>query len=33
MINKFDYTFGVVLFILVWDLRAYCKCQYKNVQF
>lgn len=27
MINKFDYTFGVVLFILVWDLRAY----YKNV--
>lgn len=27
MINKFDYTFGIVLFILVWDLRAY----YKNV--
>ena len=27
MINKFDYIFGVVLFILVWDLRAY----YKNV--
>lgn len=27
MINKFDYTFGVVLFILLWDLRAY----YKNV--
>ena len=27
MINKFDYTFGVVLFILAWDLRAY----YKNV--
>ena len=27
MINKFDYTFGVVLFILVQDLRA---C-YKNV--
>ena len=27
MINKFDYTFGIVLFILIWDLRAY----YKNV--
>ena len=25
MINKFDYIFGVVLFILVWDLRAYYK--------
>ena len=27
MINKIDYTFGIVLFILIWDLRAY----YKNV--
>lgn len=27
MINKFNYTFGIVLFILVWDLRGY----YKNV--
>ena len=27
MINKFDYTFWIVLFILIWDLRAY----YKNV--
>ena len=25
MINKFDYIFGVVLFTLVWDLRAYYK--------
>ena len=27
MMSKFDYTFGIVLFILIWDLRAY----YKNV--
>lgn len=31
MINKFDYTFGVVLFILVWDLRAYYKMYYKGI--